>query len=43
MNCYTHALHWMQEQQGKWQPGWKEDLDAFRAEAEAMLKQPAKP
>jgi WD40 repeat protein/tetratricopeptide (TPR) repeat protein len=37
-DCYQRALDWMQVPQNNWQPGWKEDLDAFRAEAEALLQ-----
>jgi tetratricopeptide (TPR) repeat protein len=36
-DCYDRAVHWAQGQQGKLQPGWQEELEAFRAEADAML------
>ena len=42
-DCYDRAVHWVQEQQGKLQPGWAGDLDAFRAEADVLIKQAAKP
>jgi serine/threonine protein kinase/WD40 repeat protein/Flp pilus assembly protein TadD len=41
-DCYGRAVHWVQEQQGKLQPGWKEELDGFRAEAEALLREQSK-
>jgi tetratricopeptide (TPR) repeat protein len=36
--CYDRAVHWVQEQQGKMRTGWKEELDAFRSEAETLLQ-----
>jgi tetratricopeptide (TPR) repeat protein len=37
-DCYQRALDWMQAPQNNWEPGWKEELDAFRAEAAALLQ-----
>jgi WD40 repeat protein len=40
-NCYDRAVQWMQERQGKLQPYTKQQLDAFRAEAEELLRSKA--
>ena len=42
-DCYERAVQWVQEQEGKLQPGAKEDLNTFQAEAETLLGQQAKP
>jgi tetratricopeptide (TPR) repeat protein len=42
-NYHDRAVAWVREQQDKRQAGWKEQLDAFRVEAEDVLKQTAKP
>jgi WD40 repeat protein/tetratricopeptide (TPR) repeat protein len=38
-DCYQRALTWMREPHRNWQPGWKEELDVFRAEAAMLLLQ----
>lgn len=35
--CFDRAVQWVQEQQGKLRPQAKADLDAFRAEAQALV------
>jgi serine/threonine protein kinase/WD40 repeat protein/Tfp pilus assembly protein PilF len=42
-DCYERAVQWVQEHQGKLQVEEKKELDALRAEAEAILNHPAKP
>jgi hypothetical protein len=42
-DCYGRAVKWVQEHQENLQPGGKEELDSFRAEAEAVLALPPKP
>jgi serine/threonine protein kinase/WD40 repeat protein/tetratricopeptide (TPR) repeat protein len=41
-DCYDRAVHWVQEQQGKLRAEQKKELDAFRAEAEAVLQRATK-
>jgi WD40 repeat protein/tetratricopeptide (TPR) repeat protein len=41
--CYDRAVSWVQEHHDKLQPGWKEELDAFRAEAQATLGKSLQP
>jgi serine/threonine protein kinase/WD40 repeat protein/Tfp pilus assembly protein PilF len=41
-DCYERAMHWMQEEQDNLTPREKEELDAFRAEAEALLNSKAR-
>jgi tetratricopeptide (TPR) repeat protein len=40
--CYERAVHWVQEQQGKLPAEQKKELDAFRAEAEAVFQRTTK-
>ncbi len=42
-DCYDRAVQWVQEPQGKLDAKQQAELDAFRAEAEAILGQPTKP
>jgi Flp pilus assembly protein TadD len=42
-DCYEHAVQWVQEPQRSLRPGWKEELEAFRAEAKALLEAQARP
>jgi WD40 repeat protein/Flp pilus assembly protein TadD len=37
-DCYDRAVHWMQARQGKLSPHSKKLLDAYRAEAEGLVK-----
>jgi WD40 repeat protein/tetratricopeptide (TPR) repeat protein len=39
-DCYDRAVHWAQEQQGKLRAEEKAELNAFRAEADALLGKP---
>jgi WD40 repeat protein/Tfp pilus assembly protein PilF len=40
-SCYDRAVQWMQDRQGKLQPYTKQELNAFRAEAEELLRSKA--
>jgi serine/threonine protein kinase/WD40 repeat protein len=42
-DCYERALRWIKDDQDNLTPKEKEELDAFRIEAEAALQKPAKP
>jgi WD40 repeat protein/tetratricopeptide (TPR) repeat protein len=42
-DCYDRAVKWVQERQDQLRSEEKKELDAIRAEAEALLPQPAKP
>jgi hypothetical protein len=41
-DCYNRAVQWVGEQQGKLSAKEQAELDAFRAEAEALV-QPTRP
>jgi tetratricopeptide (TPR) repeat protein len=40
---YERAVNWVRDYQSELQPGSKKELDAFRTEAEALLRSPARP
>ena len=40
--CYDQAVEWVREREGKVSAQWAEELRAFRAEAEELLRTAAK-
>jgi hypothetical protein len=41
---YERAVNWLQENRGALkQPAWKEELDSFRTETEALIRPQSKP
>jgi tetratricopeptide (TPR) repeat protein len=37
-DCYQSAVQWLQEEQDKLHPSWKEQLNGIRSEAEELLR-----
>jgi hypothetical protein len=42
-DCYDRALHWVRTDRGQLLPSTTQELDAFRAEADVLLRQQSKP